>query len=72
MFLRMHYDLRDGVDEESMRMLNAIEPGSVIPIHRHMMTSEDVVVLRGCVEEMIYDGEGMRWIVCALRREPNR
>lgn len=45
--LRMNYDLRDGVDEESMRMLNAIEPGSVIPIHRHMMTSEDVVVLRG-------------------------
>jgi len=55
---RMHYDLRDSEDENSMRMLNAIEPETEIPIHRHTMTSEDVVVLRGCVEEVIYDDCG--------------
>lgn len=52
---RMHYDLRDSEDEDSMRMLNAIEPESVIPVHRHSMTSEDVVVIRGCVEEVLYE-----------------
>ena len=41
-----------------MRMLNAIEPGTVIPVHRHTMTSEDVVVLRGRAEEVLYDDHG--------------
>ena len=45
--LRMNYDLRDSSEDESQRMLNAIEPGTVIPIHRHIMTSEDVAILRG-------------------------
>ncbi len=53
--LRMHYDLRDSVDDGSMRMLNALEPGTVIPIHRHNDTSEEVICLRGVVEEIIYD-----------------
>lgn len=47
--LRMHYDLRNTLDDESQRMLNAIEPGTVIPIHKHSATSEDVIVLRGKV-----------------------
>ena len=34
--LRMNYDLRNGSDDGSQRMLNAVEPGSVIPIHRHL------------------------------------
>ena len=41
-----------------MRMLNAIEPETIIPIHRHTMTSEDVVVLRGKAEEILYDNQG--------------
>lgn len=45
--LRMNLDLRDSIDDQSQRMLNAIEPGSVIPIHRHQMSSETVVCLRG-------------------------
>ena len=49
--LRMNYDLRDSEEDESQRMLNAIEPGSIIPIHRHTMTSEDVVILRGSCED---------------------
>ena len=55
---RMHYDLRDDMTDTSMRMLNALEPGTVIPIHRHTNTSEDVVVLRGEVEEVFFDENG--------------
>jgi cupin fold WbuC family metalloprotein len=56
--LRMNFDLRDTSEDGSMRMLNALEPDTVIPIHRHTMTSEDVVVLRGKAEEIIYDDLG--------------
>ena len=56
--LRMHYDLRDSAEEQSMRMLNALEPGTVIPIHRHNDTSEEVICIRGCVEEVLYDDSG--------------
>ena len=60
--LRMNFDLRDSVEDDSQRMLNAIEPGSVVPIHRHRKTSETVVVLRGRVVEEYYDDAG----VCLL------
>lgn len=55
---RMHYDLRDSEEDGSMRMLNAIELETVIPIHRHAETSEDVIVLRGEAVEVLYDTEG--------------
>lgn len=55
---RMHYDLRDDEKDNSMRMLNALEPDTVIPIHRHTDTSEEVVVLRGEVEEVLFDDQG--------------
>ena len=45
--LRMNLDLRNSADDQSQRMLNAIEPGSPLPIHRHRYTSEPVVCLRG-------------------------
>lgn len=45
--LRMHYDLRDSVEDKSQRILNAMEPGTVLPIHRHCGSSETVVMLRG-------------------------
>lgn len=53
--LRMNFDLRNSADDKSQRMLNAIEPGSVIPIHRHQKTSETVVCLRGRLVEEYYD-----------------
>ena len=53
--LRMNLDLRNSDADSSQRMLNAIEPGSVVPIHRHQKTSETVVVLRGRVIEEYYD-----------------
>ena len=52
--LRMNLDLRNSEADSSQRMLNAIEPGSVVPIHRHQKTSETVVVLRGRVVEEYY------------------
>ena len=57
--LRMNLDLRNSDADSSQRMLNAIEPGSVVPIHRHQKTSETVVVLRGRVVEEYYDSEGV-------------
>lgn len=53
--LRMNMDLRDSADDKSQRMLNAIEPGSPLPIHRHTKSSETVVCLRGRLVEEFYD-----------------
>ena len=53
--LRMNLDLRNGEGDTSQRMLNAIEPGSELPIHRHQKTSETVVCLRGRLVEEYYD-----------------
>lgn len=53
--LRMNQDLRNSENDKSQRMLNAIEPGSIIPIHRHCNSSETVVCLRGRIVEEFYD-----------------
>ena len=53
--LRMNLDLRNSAEDQSQRMLNAIEPGSPLPIHRHRKTSETVVCLRGRLVEEFYD-----------------
>ena len=57
--LRMNLDLRNSDADSSQRMLNAIEPGSVVPVHRHQKSSETVVVLRGRVVEEYYDDAGV-------------
>ena len=53
--LRMNLDLRNSAEDQSQRMLNAIEPGSPLPIHRHKHTSETVVCLRGRLVWEYYD-----------------
>ena len=53
--LRANYDLRNSENDKSQRMLNAIEPGSPIPIHRHQKTSETVVCIRGKLVWEYYD-----------------
>ena len=55
--LRMNRDLRNSSFDQSQRMLNAIEPNSFVPIHRHRKSSETVVVLRGHLRETFYDSE---------------
>lgn len=57
--LRMNMDLRNGPEDGSQRMLNAIEPGSPLPIHRHKYTSETIVCVRGRVVEEFYDETGV-------------
>lgn len=56
--LRQSCDLRNSLEDNSQRMLNAIEPKSVVPIHRHRHSSETVVCLRGRLIELFYDEEG--------------
>ena len=51
-------DLRNGPDDLSQRMLNALEPGTVMPIHRHRQSSETVVILRGKICWIFYDDNG--------------
>ena len=68
--LRMNYDLRNDENDSSQRMLNAIEPGSPLPIHRHQKTSETVVCLRGRLVEEYYD-ELDRICTEAIELSPN-
>ena len=56
--LRMNYNFHQSMEDKCHRMLNAIEPETVIPIHRHAETSEDVIVLRGEAVEVLYDSQG--------------
>ena len=56
--LRMNLDLRNTPNDQSQRMLNALEPGTVMPIHRHQNTSETVVMLRGKVKWLYYNDKG--------------
>lgn len=56
--LRMNLDLRDSASDSSQRMLNAMEPGTVLPVHRHRTSSETVIIIRGAVEECLYDESG--------------
>ena len=56
--LRMHCDLRDTTEDQSQRILNAMEPGTVLPIHRHRGSSETVVMLRGKEKWFFYDDNG--------------
>ena len=56
--LRQSYDLRNSVEDRSQRMLNALEPGTIMPIHRHRNSSETMIVIRGSLKEYFYDEQG--------------
>lgn len=56
--LRMNMDLRNSPSDGSQRMLNALEPGTVMPIHRHRASSETVVIIRGKIQWVFYDDSG--------------
>ena len=55
--LRKNYNFHKELEAPSQRLLNAVEPGTVLPIHRHPQTSETYVVLRGRVRVLIYDDD---------------
>ena len=56
--LRVNFDLRNSPEDGSQRMLNALEPGTVLPIHRHRKSSEIMVVIKGSVKETFYNESG--------------
>lgn len=56
--LRQAMDLRTTPEDNSQRMLNALIPGTKVPIHRHTSSSETAIILYGCIDEMYYDNEG--------------
>lgn len=58
--LRMHYDLRNSEEDQSQRILNAMEPGTVLPVHRHRHSSETIVMLRGRGLWHYYNSDGQR------------
>lgn len=56
--LRMNYDLRTSVSDNSQRMLNTLLPGAIVPIHRHPISNENVILLCGKLVEVIYNSDG--------------
>ena len=56
--LRMNMDLRNSSDDKSQRMLNVLQPGTVVPIHRHRTTSETAMIVRGKLFIVFYDDLG--------------
>ena len=53
--LRMNYNFHQSLDELCHRFLNALEPGTRVPIHRHLKTSESVICLEGCLDWVFYE-----------------
>ena len=64
--LRQAYDLRNTPEDNSQRMLNALEPGTVMPIHRHLVSSETVTLLRGKICWHFYDDAGNKTEIVIL------
>lgn len=58
--LRHALDLRTTPEDQSQRILNAVEPGTVLPIHRHRGSTETIVCLRGKVVQHYYDNNGQK------------
>lgn len=52
---RVNFDLRTTMRDSSQRMLNALEPDTKVPIHRHLETTETVICLQGCMDVILYD-----------------
>ena len=53
--LRMNYNFHESLDAKAQRLLNALEPGTVLPIHRHLGTAETYIVLRGSLRVQFYN-----------------
>lgn len=56
--LRMNYNFHQSLEDKCHRMLNAVEPGTIVPIHRHPTKDESFVVLRGRVKVSTYNDDG--------------
>lgn len=56
--LRMNYNFHESLDSKAQRLLNALLPGTVLPVHRHRFTSETYVLLQGKMKVTFYDDNG--------------
>lgn len=56
--LRASFDLRNTDKDNSQRMLNALQPGTILPIHRHPFTAETLIMVRGSVCQKFYNEKG--------------
>ena len=56
--LRMNYNFHENLEDKAQRLLNAMEPGTVLPIHRHMHTPETYILLRGSLRILLYSDLG--------------
>lgn len=71
--LRQNLDLRTSGEDGSQRMLNALMPGTVVAVHRHPMSNENVIILCGRMDEVIYEAspEGMDLVeTCRIHLDP--
>jgi cupin fold WbuC family metalloprotein len=57
--LRMNFNLHDALDSKVQRLFNALEPGTILPVHRHRNTAETYILLRGRIDVMFYDDKGV-------------
>ena len=64
--LRINYNLHCSFEDSVQRLLNAIEPGAIIPISRHPNCSETLILLRGCLQVIIYDNDRNPIETCIL------
>lgn len=67
--LRMNYDLRTSPNDGSQRMLNALLPGTVVPVHRHPSSNENVILICGKLDEVLFSDEGKE--IKRLRLDPS-
>lgn len=56
--LRMNYNLHESLDAKAQRMLNALEVGTVVPVHRHRHTAETYILMRGRINVIFYNDNG--------------
>jgi len=52
--LRMNYNFHKSLDAKAQRLLNALEPGTILPVHRHQQTAETYILLRGSLRILFY------------------
>ncbi|MCW0484990.1 WbuC family cupin fold metalloprotein [Gaoshiqia sediminis] len=56
--LRMNHNFHNAMEAPVQRLLNALEPGTKVPVHRHRHTAETYILLRGCIRVIWYDDAG--------------
>lgn len=67
--LRMNYNFHESLDEKCHRFLNAMEPGTQIPVHHHPTKAETLVILKGKIRVTTYDDSGKVVENCIVSRE---